>query len=234
MAVEWGKPQRFNLNYYQPVGEAMKKNFFTMDLTREQLIDHDFRNAGNARGFTLVEMVIAMAVGLIVLFLLYDLFEAESKQYNTQEAIVEMQQNARAAMDMLTTEARMAGYDPTSAAAAGINAFAANSLTFTQDLNGDKDVTDPNETITYAYNAGNMRITRDTGGGAQPFAENIEALNFTYFNAAGGAAATAADIRLIRIMIRARTSRRDPDYTTNGGFRTFTLTSDVTPRNLAY
>lgn len=212
----------------------MKRNFFGANSIRDKLIDQDGEHFRNARGFTLVEMIIAMAVGLIVIFLLYDLFVAENKQYNTQEAIVEMQQNARAAMDMMTTEIRMAGYDPTSAAGAGIGAYAANSLTFTQDLNGDKDVTDANETITYAYDAGNMRITRNTGSGAQPFAENIEALNFTYFNASGGPATAAANIRLVKIAIRARTSRRDPDYTTNGGFRTFTLTSDVTPRNLAY
>jgi hypothetical protein len=42
------------------------------------------------------------------------------------------------------------------------------------------------------------------------------------------------DIRQIKITITARTAKPDPDYTANGGYRTYTLTSYLTPRNLAF
>jgi len=190
--------------------------------------------AKNARGFTLVELLISMGIGLIVIFALYNLFTFQNKSFNTQDLIVEMQQNTRAAMDMMVTEIRMAGYDPRSSTSTGITSAAANSITFAQDLNGDGDVSDSNENIIYTYDSGNVRINRNTGGGAQPFAENIEALNFSYYDAVGAVTVTPANIRKIKVEIRARTARIDPNYSTNGGYRTFTLTSDVTPRNLAY
>jgi type IV pilus assembly protein PilW len=128
----------------------------------------------------------------------------------------------------------MTGYDPAGTTSSGITSASANSITFTQDQNGDNDVVDANENITYSYDSGNLRINRNTGGGAQPYAENVEALNFSYYDAAGATTATLASIRKIKIEIRTRTARKDPNYSTNSGYRTYTLTSYVTPRNLAY
>ena len=64
------------------------------------------------RGFTLVELMIAMAIGLVVLGAMYGIFTMHNKTFGTQEQIAEMQQNARATMDMMTREIRMAGYNP--------------------------------------------------------------------------------------------------------------------------
>ncbi|OPY12578.1 MAG: hypothetical protein A4E70_01462 [Syntrophus sp. PtaU1.Bin005] len=192
------------------------------------------KSTKNARGFSLVELMVALAVGSIILAALYSLFSAQNKSLSTQELIVEMQQNARAAMDMMATEMHMTGYDPAGTTSSGITSASANSITFTQDQNGDNDVVDANENITYSYDSGNLRINRNTGGGAQPYAENVEALNFSYYDAAGATTATLASIRKIKIEIRTRTARKDPNYSTNSGYRTYTLTSYVTPRNLAY
>ncbi|MDY0188169.1 MAG: prepilin-type N-terminal cleavage/methylation domain-containing protein [Syntrophus sp. (in: bacteria)] len=192
------------------------------------------RSTKSCGGFTLVELMIALTIGLVILAALYNLFSAQNKSLSVQETIVEMQQNARAAMDMMATEMGMTGYDPAGTSPAGISTFSANSIAFTQDLNGDADVSDPNESIAYSYDSGHLRISRNTGGGPQPYAENVEALNYTYYNAAGATTATLADIRKIKIEIRTRTARIDPSYATNGGYRTYTLTSYVTPRNLAY
>ncbi len=66
-------------------------------------------------GFTLVELLIAMTIGLIILAALSSTFLMQRKIYDVQEQIVEMVQTARAAMDMMTRETRMAGYGvPTS------------------------------------------------------------------------------------------------------------------------
>jgi len=75
-----------------------------------------FSTENSEQGFTLIELLIAMALALVVIGSLASTFIIQQKTYNTQEQIVEMTQNARAAMDMMTREIRMTGYGaPTSA-----------------------------------------------------------------------------------------------------------------------
>jgi type IV pilus assembly protein PilW len=66
----------------------------------------------NARGFTLIEMMIAMAAGLVVLIGIYSAYQNHQRSHVTQQLVVDMQQNARAAMALMKREIRMAGYDP--------------------------------------------------------------------------------------------------------------------------
>jgi hypothetical protein len=64
--------------------------------------------------------------------------------------------------------------------------------------------------------------------------EDIDVFTFQYLDESGTATTTSANIRQIQITITSRTAKSDPNYTSNGGYRTFTLTSLITPRNLAY
>ncbi|MBC8200268.1 MAG: prepilin-type N-terminal cleavage/methylation domain-containing protein [Desulfobacteraceae bacterium] len=190
-------------------------------------------------GFTLVELLIAMTIGLIILAALSSTFLMQRKIYDVQEQIVEMVQTARAAMDMMTREIRMAGYDPTGAGFDGIT-YDADQLEIKADMyqtnntgNPDGDTDDSNEHIKYTMDSDYpFEIRRDTGGGRQEFALNIQTFTFDYLNSAGSATTTTADIRQIRITITARTSKADADYSANNGYRTHTLTSLITPRNL--
>jgi len=61
------------------------------------------------RGFTLIELLIAMALSGIVISAIYSLYISQNKSYAIQNQIVEMQQNARVAMNMMVREIRMAG-----------------------------------------------------------------------------------------------------------------------------
>jgi len=75
----------------------------------------NYYDRNNERGFTLVELLITMTISLIILTALSSTFLMQRKIYDVQEQVVEMVQNARAAMDMMTREIRMAGYGaPTS------------------------------------------------------------------------------------------------------------------------
>jgi len=192
-----------------------------------------------APGFTLLEVLIAMAIGGLLLGAVISTFILQSKAYDVQEQMTEMVQTARAAMDMIGREVRMAGYDPTGAGFDGV-AYHSAKLQLLADLRGasatdppDGDTDDPNENITYVYDSKNLQIDRNTGGGNQPFAENIEAFGFTYLDKDGHPTATTADIRQIRVTITARTARPDSQYSAHGGYRTFTLASLITPVNLA-
>jgi type IV pilus assembly protein PilW len=205
-----------------------------MGNTREYASKQFAGDEKGSRGFTLIELIISLSIGLLVLYGLYNLFTFQNKTYKTQEQIVEMQQSARATMDTMVTEICMAGYNPSGLTSTGITNAASNSVTFKQDLDGNGDVNGTNENITYAYNSGNLQITRNTGSGAQLFAKNVEALNFYYYDASGATTTTLANIRKIKIVTRTRTSQQDPGYSTNSGYRTFTLSSYVIPRNVTY
>ncbi len=195
------------------------------------------------RGFTLIELLIAMAVGLVLLGAMYGVFTVHNKTFGTQEQIAEMQQNARAAMDLMIREIRMAAYDPLGSAGAGIVSAATGSINFTLDITStsgsdasDGDTDDPNENITYSLytSDGIQKLGRKSTATAtnQPVAEHVQSLAFQYWDASGGTPATAADIRRIQVTITVQTARPDPDYTPNGGYRIYTLTSVITPRNL--
>jgi len=176
------------------------------------------------QGFTLVELLVAMAVSLLAMGAIYSTFLSQFKSYQVQEEIAAMQQNIRAAMYHMQRDIRMAGYDPTGDAGAAIEIANVAELQFKIDENGDGNFTgtspanDPNEQIRYALtNDANgdgiadgspCNLGREIwSGGLQPVAENIDALNFVYLDAAGNPTATLADIRSVEITIVARTDR---------------------------
>ena len=192
--------------------------------------------SGRTGGFSLVELMIAMAVGLVILGAMYSVFTIQNKTFGNQEGFVEMQQSVRAGMDMMTREIMMAGYNPTGGTPKPrIVTAGATSITFTMDITntsgtGSPDgLTDgPNEYITYdLYDSdGVQALGRRSTSGAnrQPVAENISALGFTY----------GTGNKVITITITGKTAKPDPAYNANGGYRTYTLTSIVAPRNLSY
>ncbi len=73
----------------------------------------------NSKGFTLVEMLLAMVAGIVVLAGIFSAYQNHQRSHVTQQLVVDMQQNARAAMALMKREIRMMGYDP--AATDGIN-----------------------------------------------------------------------------------------------------------------
>lgn len=198
--------------------------------------------AGRRGGFSLVELMVAMAVSLVVLGAMYSVFIGQNRTFSNQESIVDVQQSVRAGMDMIVREVGMAGYDPVrvnfdSNTANNFNGVTVNALQLQikADLNGDGVIDTSNEeTIVYAFDATNKRITRTIGSDTQPFVENVESFTFAYVDGDGNVTATSANVRRIRITITGRTAKPDPNYSANSGYRTYTLTSVVAPRNLDY
>jgi type IV pilus assembly protein PilW len=190
---------------------------------------------GNNDGFTLIELLISLAIFSVIIGAIFSFSISQRKYLAVQEQINEMVQNARAAMDMISGEVAVAGYDPIGAGFTKIP-YDASQLRIYADTNGTANgvTTEPNEDIIYRYDSGNKRIVRDTGGGNQPLAENVQIFSFDYLDALGTPTTVTVNIRQIRLTITTRTSKPDPQYTANSGYRTFTLKSVVTPRNLAF
>lgn len=190
-------------------------------------------------GFTLIEMVVALGLSLVTVTAVYSLYVSELKAQNVREDRLEMQQQARVVIDVVGRELLMAGFDPR-----GVNndvdltndfqgiTYHPDRLTIKADLNGNGLIADPNESIIFVYDAKTHTLRRNTGGGNQPFGENIESFLVQYFDQEGKPTANSLAIRQVGITVTARTEKPDPKFSKNGGYRTLTLHSRLTPRNL--
>lgn len=99
-----------------------------MDKNRIFLINN------SERGYTLVELLVAMAIFALVIASIYSSFASQNRIYHAQEKVVAIQQNVRAAMYVMERDLRMAGYDPERAGGTfGITACGPTTITFTQD-----------------------------------------------------------------------------------------------------
>ncbi|MDY6839217.1 MAG: prepilin-type N-terminal cleavage/methylation domain-containing protein [Thermodesulfobacteriota bacterium] len=90
-------------------------------------------------GFTLIEILVAMAISSIVASAIFMAYKAQQVSYVNQEQVAVMQQNLRAAMYFMEREIRMAGYDETGLAGAGIQTAAPNSIRFATDTAGGEN-----------------------------------------------------------------------------------------------
>ncbi|MFN2436217.1 MAG: prepilin-type N-terminal cleavage/methylation domain-containing protein [Desulfotignum sp.] len=61
-------------------------------------------------GFTLIEILVALLITSILVTAIYRFFIGQHHAYTVQDQVIEMEQNARAAMDMIRRDLRMAGY----------------------------------------------------------------------------------------------------------------------------
>ncbi|MBN1907686.1 MAG: prepilin-type N-terminal cleavage/methylation domain-containing protein, partial [Deltaproteobacteria bacterium] len=62
-------------------------------------------------GFTLVELLIAMAIAGVVMAGVYSAYSSQQRSYLAQEQVAAVQQNLRVAMYFMEREIRMAGCD---------------------------------------------------------------------------------------------------------------------------
>jgi type IV pilus assembly protein PilW len=173
------------------------------------------------KGFTLVELLVAMTISSVVMAGIYSAYYSQQKTQVVQEQMADMQQNLRAAMFYMEREIRMAGCDPTGDADAGIVTASDVSMSFTEDIRGDTlgsdpdgDMADPNENITYAL------VGTDLQRNGVVMAQNIDAIDFVYLDGegnrlddGGGSVVASIDqIRSVQITLVARTGRGDLGY----------------------
>jgi len=148
-------------------------------------------NAQNAKGFTLIEILFALFIGLLLLGTIYFSMISGQKSSAALEDKVVAQQDTRAVLELMALEIGMTSYNPNFVTGIWrnpgdcVNASAnqafkgiqvatvdSNSITVEMDINENGAVGPPdgNEIISYVYDWPNERITRETNcGGAQAF-----------------------------------------------------------------
>ena len=166
------------------------------------------------KGFSLIELMIAMAIGTILMAGIYTFYRSQLRSHVTQQVLVDMQQDARVAMYMMTREIRMAGCDPQENTGATIRIANAAEIAFDSDEDGNGVIDADTERFYYALQTGTLvrgRWQDDlTPDDLNPVALNIDALNFVYLDSAGGVAATLGDIRSVQITLVARSGDEIP------------------------
>jgi len=151
-------------------------------------------------GFTLVELMVAVAISGLVLSAAHTIYKSQQRSYVVQEQVAAIQQNLRGGVYCMRREIRMAGYDPQGSRNFGIidvglDHNANGTITFTLDdnLNGAENESDGNGEVDdrekfvyslYDYPTANpdgiLDLGRKYGATRQLLAENIEALGFAY------------------------------------------------------
>ncbi|WP_300668314.1 PilW family protein [Desulfoluna sp.] len=190
------------------------------------------------QGFTLLELLVSIALSIMIITAGYFFYDSQIQTRVTQERVIEMQQNLRAAMVLMDKDFRMAGYDPDGVTGAAITVATPGLLTFSASLDGDAngedddgdgtvDETDEGlltETISYALfddgGDGDMDMGRSRSIGAAvavPVAvsENIQTLEFSYMLEDGSFVGTPTDLSAIvavRFALIARTAREERGF----------------------
>ena len=184
-------------------------------------------NLGGKQGFSLIEAIVALAMASTAIGLVVVALVSQQKSHITQESLVDMQQGLRAAMEVIAFDLKMAGYDPAGTAGASILIADTAELQFQIDRNGDGDL-DVGENIRLAltHDANRDGIADgtpcdlgrdiDDGSGLQVLAENIDALNFVFFDAGGNVlpapVANPLAIGSIQITLVARSGSALPGF----------------------
>jgi prepilin-type N-terminal cleavage/methylation domain-containing protein len=189
------------------------------------------RAAADNNGFSLAELIVALAIVTIAISAMVKLFSSLSNNYTVQNVAADVQQTGRTGLDYMAESIRLAGLDPFRKADAGIEEAISNKLRFTFDrcdvAIGNDGCGEPNgeikdkfEKVTFLYDD-NEKILKEClyeGTGSyfcERLIENVAAFNFTYIISDGTTTTTPSDPKdvrsvLIRMTIQKPAGRADP------------------------
>lgn len=170
----------------------------------------DGTTRGSRDGFTLVEVLVSLALFSIIVMAVATVLVPLRRSYTTQEVAAGAQQTTRLAIDFMVNDIRVAGLDPIGEANAGIEEASALLFRFTVDrapqggeANGEIDEGNF-ERLTYAWDAPNQRlqVTQDAGTASSvtdTMVDNVSDMRFTYFDEDGAVTTDQNEIRSVAI-----------------------------------
>ncbi len=185
------------------------------------------------QGFSLIELMVALAIVSIVLAAIVGVFTNSSRLYTLENARAALQQEMRAALEIMARDIRMAAYDPKKKGKCKVEKASATHFRFSTDLDEDgKRDSSPSfpdcEVLSYRYKAATQEvqiICGETTGSmdAQPLIGgtdiNVTELDFQYRNNNDQPTTSGGDIRGVIITMTAeipagRTGMESRTYTT--------------------
>ncbi|MCB1755507.1 MAG: PilW family protein [Gammaproteobacteria bacterium] len=148
------------------------------------------RHHARQRGMSLIELMIAMVIGLIILAGVINIFVASRQSTRYSDGLRSMQENGRQAVFVMQSAIRQAGYstgDPILAVDLANSDTDKISVRYQADSDctgtATGAATPPGIAVnTYSYDLANKQIicTGNVGAAPMPVADNVETLQFLY------------------------------------------------------
>jgi len=212
-----------------------------------QDFDHD------ARGFTLVEMLLSILILAIVSGGVFSTFNNSQLSYQSHQDVTEVISKSRFSLDQLMTYFRQAGNDPqghlASNAIAPIEILGTGHVRINSDLTGSvPDPSDPTnplkrtgdpdgtldnlyEQVVARYDSAQQRIYLDIGYGEEILASDISSFDLTFYDSAGNTTVTESEIVRVRAELVADSAAVNLE---SGKVQTMTLGSSVMLRSKVF
>lgn len=218
-----------------------------MKMSCLQDFDHD------ARGFTLVEMLLSILILAIVSGGVFSTFNNSQLSYQSHEDVAEVISKSRFSLDQLMTYFRQAGNDPqghlASNTIAPIEILGTGHVRINSDLTGAvpdpsdptnplKSTGDPDgtldnlyEQVVARYDSAQQRIYLDIGYGEEILASDISSFDLTFYDSAGNTTVTESEIVRVRAELVADSAAVNLE---SGKVQTMTLGSSVMLRSKVF
>lgn len=151
-------------------------------------------------GFSLLELAVGLGVAAVAMLAVISIFTTLTRSYTTQNAFSSVQQVARAGVDYMAQNIRMAGLNPKDIKGVNILAATPTRIEFKLDRNLNGEIDDAaQEHMAYSYDDGEKEVGEAVDGGAPyKFIENVLDLTFTYFDESGTDLGDEPDLDEIR------------------------------------
>jgi type II secretory pathway component PulJ len=173
------------------------------------------------RGSSLIELLVGMLLLGLFALAVHQFCSTLRRGVAVLEAASEAQARARLAMQLIVADVREAGFSPAGPLVDGLRQASPDGLAIARDLNGDGDVDDANERVSYQYARARRVLSRAQGDAApQPLLDDLDddGLVFTYLAAdgtalssGGGELDAAARARVRRVGVHLALAVPDPD-----------------------
>ena len=218
-----------------------------MKMSCLQDFDHD------ARGFTLVEMLLSILILAIVSGGVLTTFNNSQLSYQSHEDVAEVTSKSRFSIDQLMTYFRQAGNDPeghlASNAIAPIEILGTGHVRINSDLTGSvpdpsdptnplKSTGDPDgtldnlyEQVVARYDSAQQRIYLDIGYGEEILASDISSFDLTFYDSSGNTTTTESEIVRVQAELVAESAGVNLE---SGKVQTMTLGSSVMLRSKVF
>ena len=180
-------------------------------------------------GFTVTELVLALAIMMMVMAAMVSLLISLNRVYTAQNVTAGVQQVTRTGINIMTRDIRMAGLNPLKTNQIGILEASVNKFRFQNDTNGNGTIeTEQNEDIAYLLN-GNHQLIRQKDGNSRSnksLIDQVKDLTFKYVDMDDEETTILDDIQTVKISLTVR------EPAGKGKFISRTYSTRVICRNL--